>query len=54
MIKAPSATKRGTCLRDIDQFRGEATFLFHSKDFSVFFATSIKARSFGAKEARRG
>jgi hypothetical protein len=26
----------------------------HSNDFKVFFATSIKARSFGAKEARRG
>ena len=26
----------------------------HSRDFRVFFATSIKARSFGAKEARRG
>jgi hypothetical protein len=26
----------------------------HSNDFGVFFATSIKARSFGAKEARRG
>jgi predicted dehydrogenase len=26
----------------------------HSSDFSVFFATSIKERSFGAKEARRG
>jgi hypothetical protein len=26
----------------------------HSIDFRVFFATSIKARSLGAKEARRG
>ena len=26
----------------------------HAIDFRVFFATSIKARSFGAKEARRG
>ena len=26
----------------------------YSIDFRVFFATSIKARSFGAKEARRG
>ena len=26
----------------------------HSNDFSVFFATSMKARSLGANEARRG
>jgi hypothetical protein len=26
----------------------------HSNDFKVLFATSIKARNFGAREARRG
>jgi hypothetical protein len=26
----------------------------HTGDFNVFFATSMKARSFGANEARRG
>jgi hypothetical protein len=47
--------QRGGRNRRIEGHRCGANInsMAHSSDFSVFFATSIKARSFGAREARR-
>jgi hypothetical protein len=38
--------------RDVDDVPNSG--IAHLTDFKVFFATSMKARSFGAREARRG